>query len=218
MQLDRYLTNQTIRIFADSGSPAPERRSPVPIFRELENRYGFVQIPRTVDEVNLQTGITFARGFFKGKVIEKFQIYENGILCQAEENTDFCDEVLEDILSWMPKFFSEGQELKIASRAYINQMVVKSNSNALKILQGLNAIGEQISTLREAYDQSVSPYKAIGFRMNSDPDDQKLARAPDFIFERRAGLPFADETYFTSAPVTTADHWKLLTSLEKLLI
>jgi hypothetical protein len=41
--------------------------------------------------------------------------------------------------------------------------------------------------------------------------------APEFVFERRAGEAYSSNVYFSSAPLQTKDHLKLLDSLELLL-
>lgn len=83
MDLHGYLANQAIR-FIEGDNKTREKQSPVPFIKGFEERYGFVQIPRTVAEIDLKVGVNFLRGFFKGKVIDKLSIYENGVLCEAE--------------------------------------------------------------------------------------------------------------------------------------
>jgi hypothetical protein len=125
--------------------------------------------------------------------------------------------MLEDFLAWIPEHFLDGQEIKITYRAYVSQMVVNSKATPLKFLESLNAIGERKAKARMDYGQSAASYRATSFRMGADPDDNKSVRAPDFVFERRVGASFAEELYFTSAPVNTSDHWLLLSALEKLI-
>ncbi|MBR0855632.1 hypothetical protein [Bradyrhizobium liaoningense] len=216
MQLKSYLPSQAVR-FLDASSEETSKRSPVPFLKEFEERYGFVQIPRTVAELDLQTGITFLRGFFKGKVIEKFQIYHNGVLCEALDDTDFCDEVLDDIFSWAPKYFSEGGKLNVTARAYTSQMEVIAAPDVLSALDRFTKVGWMLSSMRNSYGQTAVPYLLSGFRLNSNPLAGESLRGPDFAFERRTGSDYSTGLYYTVAPLKTSDHWLTLEALQSIL-
>lgn len=82
MDLKSILTSQAIR-FYEAAEPVAERRSPVPLIREIQDRYGFVQVPLTVADLDFSKGVTFLRGYFKGSIIDKLQVYENGVLCEG---------------------------------------------------------------------------------------------------------------------------------------
>jgi hypothetical protein len=82
MQAKSILMSQAIRFYANA-EPIAERRSPVPLIRGLQDMYGFVQVPLTISDLDFTKGVTFLRGYYKGNIIDKLQIYENGLLCEA---------------------------------------------------------------------------------------------------------------------------------------
>src|SRR5712691_8865526 len=99
MELKTILTSQAIRFFAEKSEPI-ERRSPVPLIDGVREKYGFVQVPRTVAELDFKNGVTFLQGYYKGQVIDKLQIYENGLLCEAQVDNSVTDELLGELFSW----------------------------------------------------------------------------------------------------------------------
>jgi hypothetical protein len=223
MEFHSYLNNQAIRIFPASTDPQNSigtlQRSPVPLFREFQDRYGFVQIPRSAEDLNLQTGVTFGHGYFKGRIITKFQAYNNGVLCEALDTTDFCDEIIDDVFSWIPKYFlSAGVKIEVVYRAYLSQMQVKLLPKSIVAFDKFQFVGELLNSFRTKYGQTAGArYETLGLKMNIDPSDQTTIKTPDFIFERRTSEPFENGLFFASAPVTTADHWEILRKLEAAL-
>jgi hypothetical protein len=51
--------------------------------------------------------------------------------------------------------------------------------------------------------------------MHYDSAAMPVPRPPEFSFERRAGVIYASNEYFSSAPLRTADHIRILHELEK---
>jgi hypothetical protein len=222
MEFHSYLNNQAIRIFPSSTdtqtSIGADKRSPLPVIREFQDRYGFLQVPRSGEDLNLQTGVTFGHGYFKGGIVTKFQVYSNGVLCEASESTDFCDELVDDIFSWMPKYLLNNEKIEVLYRAYLSQMMIKVSPKSIVAFDRFRSIGEMLNTFRGKYGQTVGPsYEVLGLKMNIDPSDQNSLRVPEFVFERRAMEPFSSGLFFASAAVATPDHWKVLHQLGSLL-
>ncbi|MCR6734370.1 MAG: hypothetical protein NVV83_09915 [Afipia sp.] len=126
MHLEKYLPGHAIRFI--EVAEAERVQSPIPIINSLQERYGFVEVPRTVADLDFKTGVSFLRGYFKNKIIDKFQIYENGILCQAEQDNALCDDFLGEVLDWLPQKF----DLPIKAnkiRAYLSQVEFTFDGN-----------------------------------------------------------------------------------------
>jgi len=58
----------------------------------------------------------------------------------------------------------------------------------------------------------ISSVDVIGITFGADPSSK--AQLPPFRLERDAQAAFDDARYFSAAPLTTEDHWKLLLQLE----
>ena len=60
-------------------------------------------------------------------------------------------------------------------------------------------------------------YEPTGIILNLDQSTTKLAPV-FFTLERRAEVPFTDNKYFSSAPLSTQDHIGILQEVEKALV
>jgi hypothetical protein len=213
MKFKAFMTSQTIRFFEETG-PVMEVRSPVPLIKGLQESYGFVQVPLTLAELDFKAGVTFLRGYFRGKIIEKLQVYENGLLCEANEDTNLADEFLSEVLTWA----AQKHNLPVREsgvKAYISQLEVISSIDMESKLSHLSAVGKLLAECLKQYGQPVADYGVIGLRMHYDSMAVPIPRPPQFVFERRLGQQYSTNEFFTSAPVRTEDHLKILSALEK---
>ena len=214
MRLIKTTTSQAIRFF-ESGQPG-EPKSPVPLIRAMQDKYGFVQVPHTIADMNLQTGVNFFRGFFRGKMIDKLSVYNNGILCESQQETEYNDGFLDEILSLVTSI--AGLELKQTGvRAYVSGLEVGMPDDIGAKFEKFIGAGQKITSLLKSYGQTVDDYRFSGFKMHYDQTGKAPPHAPEFIFERRAGELYSSNIYFSSAPIETKNHFELLNSIEELL-
>jgi hypothetical protein len=217
MQIKGILTCQTIRFFSQAETEGVmDRRSPVPLIKGLQDEYGFVQVPSKVEDLDFNKGVTFLRGYYRGAIIDKLQVYENGLLCEAAADTRIGDDFLGEVLIWA----AEKHQLPVKETgvmAYISQLEVISEINVGAIFSKLKTIGTLFSEALTRYGQPVPAYEFNGLRMHYDSMATPIPRPPHFIFERRVGQVYSTNEYFTSAPLRTEDHLRVLEILEKLL-
>jgi hypothetical protein len=214
MEVKNILVSQAIR-FVEVG-PVLERRSPAPLIDGLREKYGFVEVPKTLADLDFKKGTNFLRGYYKGAIIDKFQVYENGLLCEANENTNILDDFISEILTWV----EQEQNLPIKEtgvKAYISQMAVITASDIGSIFSKIASIGPLISKELSNYGQPAHEFKISGLKMHYDAAPTPLPRAPEFSFERRAGAPYSENQFFTSAPIRTDEHLRIVKMLEGLL-
>jgi len=189
-------------------------RSPVPLIRGLQDLYGFVQVPVTVAELDFKNGVTFLSGYYHGKIIEKFQVYENGLLCETSNDTDLADEFLSEILAWATREHNLPVK-ETGVRAYISQLEVISQIDMESKLSRLSQVGKLLAEFLKGYGQPVANYGISGLRMHYDSMATPIPRPPHFAFERRVGQEYSTNEFFTSAPIRTKDHLEILNALEK---
>jgi hypothetical protein len=195
--------------FVETREGVYETRSPVPLIRAFQDRYGFVEVPTKLAEMNLQTGVSFRQGYFRGKVIDKFQIYANGLLCESQNDNELSDSFLDEVFIWAAQ--QHDITLNETARAY----EVAASVNLGGIFKKFASVGELIASLLKAYRQQADSYQVSGLKLHYDVSDKVASRAPEFVFERRAEEPYAQNLYFTSAPLRTIDHLQVLEVLER---
>jgi len=187
-------------------------RSPVPIIKGMEDRYGFVQVPRTVQEINFSTGVSFLQGYFQNSIIDKLEIYEKGLLCDARINSNLCDKFLDDLTTWATNEFDLPVK-ETGTRVYMSQLEVFTELNIGMALSKFRPIGE---TIAKVHGGSSKPFELSGIRMHMDVTGITGPQPTEFTFERRAGQSYASSVYFSTAPLRTDDHVRVLDELEKL--
>jgi hypothetical protein len=216
MKLHQIVSSQAVR-FVDQIEPENKSpRSPTPIVRAMEDRYGFVQVPRTLQEFNFNTGVTFLRGFFKHSIIDRVQVYERGFLCEGTIHTDICDEFLDDLSMWAIEKF----ELPVkenALRTYFSQIEVVADLDIGAMFSKFLPIGRTIIQCLRSYGQQANKnFEISGLRMHGDITQPQQPPPAEFIFERRAGQPYDSKVYFSVAPLRSDDHMRVLNELEAL--
>lgn len=212
MHLKSILASQAIRFYTDAEALA-ERRSPIPLIRGLQDRYGFVQVPASVAELDFTKGVSFFRGYYKGEIIEKLQIYQNGLLCEAVADNSICDEFLSEVLNWA----TTEHKIPVSEtgvKAYLSQIEVTSDVDIGKVFK-VGHIGTLLAATLKGYGQPAGSYAVNGIRMHYDSMTMPVPRAPEFVFERRAGEVYSSDVYFSSAPLRTKDHMHALSEFEK---
>jgi hypothetical protein len=183
------------------------------LVRAFEQKYGFMESPQTVADFDLSKGISFSHGYFENRmVIDKFRIYNNGVVVETKETTDDCVRIISDITAWGAEkggvLFEENTS---SPELYLSHFEVEMAVD----LQGAS---RKFQTISEQINRYMSSYKEIGrdFRLStmSFQLDPLLGGPTSFKFERRNGKSFAENLYFSSAPLKSQDHVSLLAAIE----
>src|SRR5580704_219542 len=138
------------------------------IVRGLEERYGFLRSPRSIDEYNFANGVTFEQGDFLGQFsIDRFQVYENGLLAQAKVTTDALDELLDDVINWaMAELRINVDNPSGTMRGYISNLEFQCNLQIYEKFSQFTEVGKMLSTYVRGYGYNVSDYGVSGISMN----------------------------------------------------
>jgi hypothetical protein len=78
------------------------------------------------------------------------------------------------------------------------------------------SIGNLLLEKLRGYGQQPDTFTVSSLRLHYDISTAPIPQAPEFIFERRAKLPYNLNTFFSAAPLTTDDHMVALELLEKI--
>jgi hypothetical protein len=185
------------------------------LVQALEDRYGFIQTPRTVAEFDLTKGISFAHGYYDDRiVIQMLQIYNNGILVETESSTTECLSIIKDVTDLAKDevsfAFDESSE---RPQIYQSHIEVETLANLQEKIVAFERISDELNRLVVGNNEIYRNYQFSGLSFAIDPTNKSGPSA--FKFERRAGSPLDANLYFSSAPLQTNDHLHLLEVLEK---
>ncbi|MCR6646484.1 MAG: hypothetical protein NVV62_19195 [Terricaulis sp.] len=164
-----------------------------------------------------ETPITFLHGVFNGTAIDKFEIYNDGVIVSGASNTRVFDAFLDDLFSWIgPELgLTEVPQLK-HGRIYESAVVAELAINADKIAPWSKALRKLIGDKWEDAGRPKFEFEFSQLRFGPDPHERSFAPI-NFSLERRAGIPFDQNIYFSTAPLRTDDHVEALAALEKSL-
>ena len=201
----------------------PRNRGLNKIPEVLAERYSFAKIPSLLDAYEAaqkNDGVEFLGGTFVNSRGESTKVdlylYKQGLTADSGSCTEDTDEFLSDVLEWIPKMLSlpEVSELKPTKR-YISNVNIKVNGSLGSINPNL---AKFCSLIRESLSDPASQVLELGgLSFYSDPATNQYPSIRDFHIRRAKDEPFSDERYWSSAPVESAKHMRLLEAFEKLL-
>lgn len=209
MKLEQVLSARVVRIMEISTPDKSSFNGPA-LARGCEERYAFLQGPRVVADYNLETGVNFLRGNFDGRVIERFQVYLDGLVVEGQGTTSDMDNFLDDFAEWVERTASvKVGDIADGNRYYISSVEVSSDILIESFLNILTITGQDVAKYIRLYGHETNDFIVKGFHLGTD------APLPTFTFERRENKPSG--TYFSSAPLRTVDHLHVLERLETLM-
>jgi hypothetical protein len=185
--------------------------------QKVAQRYSFAKFP-SVEEL-ARVPITFSLGKFKNVQIEEFQIYNDGIIVAAKANTEVLDAFMSDLFSWSEKEFGLTESLVAKPQKFIESaIIVKSTKNLALGLSPRNDVAEILNRTFQGNFVGVGPYQLSGFLLDCDPSQFGGRPKPmRFVLDRRVGVPFSENVFYSHAPLPTRDHLKVLSDLERVV-
>ena len=184
----------------------------------MTERYGFLKIPEKLEDfLDEQKGIQFGFGRWEGTVINQLALYAHGIAVETAASTDISEQILYDVLSWGANTLNINYHHDmIKRRAYVSGLLFSTDVPLNALHPKLRGIGERLSSSVANSLGHFFPYEVTGLFFGYDTTHTK-PNAPIFTIERRADVPFAENKYFSTAPLPTKEHLNLLKDFEAAL-
>jgi hypothetical protein len=220
MKIISFESARVTRLFPlEEFAPASGANSPS-IVNLIAERYGFSIVPTITTREDLnKKGLVFGMGHFQfgGQplVVTDFAIYTDGLAAVAERS-EWAEAFLDDVISWVKTELGFREISSGIRKLYSSSVVVDFESSPSSLVRQFKQIAEFISvrTVTVASDRKQMNFARLDFEI----DIRTLAgqaAISKFVLERRAGVGFEQERYFSSAPMTTADHLQTLEEIER---
>ena len=142
-------------------------------------------------------------------------IYTDGVIADTRSSTRDSESFLEDLFEFLAsgEFGIEYGPSLIRRRAFVSEILVHTE----KSLRGVNPnVAKFASRLNEINGGRHPPFDVSGITFRTDQTVQ-FPPAP-FQFERRVGVPFSENRYYSQAPFHTDEHRALLQEFEDLFL
>jgi len=191
----------------------PLGRTSVPeMLSNLTGRFSFSKAPQGLAEMDIQKGIELGAGKLDDINIDRMALHSNGIIIDTRSGTDDAEKVLSELLKFTKEAF--GAMINPTRKNFVSQIVFRSDLKLTLLNPVLEPITAQLSEFVSGELKQPVVYEPIGLVIGPDSSQTHL-QPVNFSIERRAERPFFENTYFSSAPLRTAEHLKLVNEFEE---
>jgi hypothetical protein len=183
--------------------------------KALVERYGFIKYPTDFDSLDESKGVEFVGGRSGKRVIEKLAILDTGIYLDTCVNTATSQELWLELMEWAVQTLGATFKPDMVKRhVYVSQVTFHSDVPILAVNPFLAKIAATVtSEVENNYKQRLE-YEPAAISIHFDKELTKLGTA-NFSVQRREGVPFGENKYFSCAPLKTDLHLELLEQWEQ---
>ena len=180
----------------------------------LVARYGFLKVPEKLEDFDESKGVKFEAGRIGNVTIQSLQLFTQAIVVETASSTTDSERVLVEALEWgADNFGLVYRPGMITRRGYVSQLTFHSDAIMGKIHPGLWRLSERLTRRVQQFAGQSLTYQPSQIVIMCDPLTAKNPTAP-FTIERRAETPYAENKYFSTAPLPTEEHVSFLEALE----
>lgn len=181
--------------------------------KRISDRYAFAKTPQTFEEFNFEKGVEFLAGRLGEINIDKLTLFGNGLTIDTRSSSDDCERVLTDLLLAAKE--TNGITLHPSRQMHLSNVIFRSSLRLSVMHTALRLVADRVAaSVSEDYHQEV--YFEPSLVWTADASRIGLKPSP-FTIERRANVPFSENTYFSAAPLGTSEHLALLQEFENVL-
>jgi hypothetical protein len=218
VKITEIIFSQAIRFFPVSGQSGGTLYG-ANLIHAVEHRYGFWESPKTVADYDMSKGITFLHGFFdKRFVIDRFQVYSNGILAEAKIPTEDLDIFIDDVVEWGRSAAGLTINDRYTRRGYNSHIEVFAEGPIDRAFPNFTALGDHIAQLIRTYGINTNKFQVSGIILSADNETLPMPKPVGVTLDRRASKPYESQLFFSTASLKTADHLLILNEMEQLFM
>jgi hypothetical protein len=184
----------------------------------IAQRYGFSIVPTITTREDLnKNGLVFGMGRFQHNgqtfVVTDFGVYNDGLAAVAQKS-EWAEAFLEDVTSWVKNEF-DFREVAVR-KLYSSSIIVDFETPPSRLIKNFKRIADFISdrTVTIVADRKQMEFARLDFEVDRNTIAGQVM-IPKFAIERRSGINFAQERYYSNAPMRTADHIETLEEIER---
>ena len=187
------------------------------VFTQLADRYSFVGTPNSLEDVR-GSKAEFTHGLFDGIAIETLELYNDGIIVTSRSDSELIDKFMNDLIPWIEESFGLSiiHTHKI-SKMYDSTLVVETERDVFKPLSAYIGIKKMIEKALWNSSNLEITFENFGLSLSADQTQNPALKPTPFRFERKVGIEFSLNQYYTTAPLTTKQHVEILEKLEQII-
>jgi len=186
------------------------------LVQELKERYGFVVAPDIGDAIGTGHGLKFLHGrLIRSDTINilSLQLFNDGVIVTCLD-TEAADVVLDDVILLAKSSFKFREPQTIQPRRYVSTVVVSFEKDIDSLVRGFESVSENFARALAKCSNIKANIHVGRIAFRADPLLHLPHTNTDLLIERRVGRPFADNVYYSGAPLTSKAHLELLERIE----
>lgn len=177
----------------------------------IKDRYSFVEYPKSVEEYSGGAGLQYRYGYYGDFIIDKAVVYNDAIFVTASVHSDRLDVLIDDIILQIEGEFSVTLDKTNAISLYNSKIEIEAGGGFSGWLKQLEPVQRFLESAARRNGIDVKSYEVGGVSVSGEGDgDIKPGR---FLFERRVNHPFGDNMFFSEAPLSTSEHFGLISEI-----
>lgn len=181
----------------------------------IVERYGFLVFPKEPKDMDLsEKGAKFESGKANGVTIESLVVYDGALLVDTLSNTSDSRRILIEMLEWgrdtLGLTYTEGM---IKQWGYISDIVFTTD---FPLLSSMSSPVQKLALKTSRFTEDLwngLKYEPNMVSVGHDPGLRKNAVASFFI-QHRVNTTFAENKYYSEAPLPTDLHIQFLEEFE----
>ncbi len=182
---------------------------------QISERYGFFGAPRKIEDFEARR-LEFRHGIFDGSAIEALDLYDDGIVVSSRSDTDLIEQFLDDFINWMEGHLNLSIiKTHTVERIFESILIVESDVDVFRPLEAYEGVARLIEKALQASSNLGVPYHKFSLALSADQTQNPALKPVPFRFERRLGVEFSRNQFYTAAPVRTKQHLEILEALEQ---
>jgi hypothetical protein len=187
------------------------------VVQEIKSKYGFLVAPKDEELLDSSKGAVFRHGKLAVSgitiIIDRFTLFNDGVVADTASSTEDCDRFLTNIIEWAKTAIPKAEARD--PRYYLSQLEIHLNVPLEQYAPAFRPIGENITNLLGRYGISAPRYEVSALNLHFDQLGKTNPQPGAFFIDRRLNVPFAENVWFSQAPLKTGDHITLLQGLER---
>lgn len=190
------------------------------ILQKLSEKYRFAKAPRTVADVSSDKSFAFELGTFvnskKLPLAVTFKLYGDGMVTDTWSSTDDSTEFMQELSSWATHDFGFLiPDISKINVGYLSQINVESDLKLQSLAPQFVNFARMLESKVKTIDRKPREFEIGGLSFWTE-DISKPSAPAVFKFEKKWGIPFSANQYFSQAALGTQEHIDILQEFEKL--
>ncbi|WP_321487861.1 hypothetical protein [uncultured Hyphomonas sp.] len=174
----------------------------------LQSRYKFFEAPITLERMFAEEGGEFQYGEFREKAIRRLVIESSGFIAETGEDTTFTEELLRDVVGAIEKQFK--MQISIEVVGYDSILEVQWDQDPLARYTEIQPIQNSMNDKIDQSHPGMGVLALSKIEFNSPVLEEDASTQLTFSLERRQGKLFAENIFYSRAPLKTDEHVQLL--------